>query len=243
MTTDDRNGAPSAFRLTPRLLLGLFALVAGALLILDNMGVLLAWDYLRFWPALLILAGLIKMTQPGGGRVVGFLIALVGAWLLADVLDVAEFDFDYVWPIVLVIAGLNLLSSEVFRRARPAGQAETDAEIDTFALLGGTKRASASQRFRGGTATAIMGGCEIDLRDAAIAQGETAVFDTFAMWGGVEIFVPESWVVVLKGVPVMGGFEDLTRHPAGGAGQRLVVRGMALMGGVEVKNAPRREAV
>lgn len=241
MKSTDNDADSLGFRLTPRLILGLFALLAGSLLILDNMGVLLAWDYLRFWPALLILVGLIKMTQPGSGRVFGLLLALVGAWLLADVLDVAEFDFDYIWPVILVIGGLNLLVSEVFRRSRRQSPPETDAEIDTFAVLGGTKRASASQRFRGGSATAIMGGCEIDLRNAAIAEGETAVFDTFAMWGGIELVVPETWVVELKGVPIMGAFEDNTRHPSAST-QRLVIKGMALMGGVEVKSAPRREA-
>ena len=240
MKSTDNDADSLGFRLTPRLILGLFALLAGSLLILDNMGVLLAWDYLRFWPALLILVGLIKMTQPGSGRVFGLLLALVGAWLLADVLDVAEFDFDYIWPVILVVMGLNLLVSEVFRRGRRVPP-ETDAEIDALALLGGVKRVSASQRFRGGSATAIMGGCEIDLRNAAIAQGETAVFDTFAMWGGIELVVPETWVVELKGVPIMGAFEDNTRQTAGST-QRLVIKGMAIMGGVEVKSAPRREA-
>lgn len=241
MKSTDNDADALGFRLTPRLILGLFALLAGSLLILDNMGVLLAWDYLRFWPALLILVGLIKMTQPGSGRVFGLLLALVGAWLLADVLDVAEFDFDYIWPVILVVVGLNLLVSEVFRRSRREDPAETDAEIDALALLGGVKRTSASQRFRGGSATAIMGGCEIDLRQAAIAQGEIAVFDTFAMWGGIELVVPETWVVELKGVPIMGAFEDNTRQTAGST-QRLVIKGMAIMGGVEVKSAPRREA-
>ena len=240
MKTTDSDAESLGFRLTPRLVLGLFALVAGSLLILDNMGVLAAWDYLRFWPALLILVGLVKMTQPGSGRVFGLLLALVGAWLLADVLDVAEFDFDYVWPVILMVGGLNLLVSEVFRRSRRVPP-ETDAEIDALALLGGVKRTSASQRFRGGSATAIMGGCEIDLRQAAIAQGETAVFDTFAMWGGIELVVPETWAVELKGVPIMGAFEDNTRQTAGST-QRLVIKGMAIMGGVEVKSAPRREA-
>ena len=48
--------------------------------------------------------------------------------------------------------------------------------------------------FRGADLIAVMGGCEIDLRQAAI-NGE-AVIDVFCMWGGIEIRVPEDWTVV-----------------------------------------------
>lgn len=235
---DDGGG----LRISPRLILGLFALMVGILFILDNVGVLAAWDYVRYWPVALVLVGIVKVTQTHGNRLFGLLLILLGGWLLADELGYGDFEWEYVIPILLVVAGLNLLSSELFRRRRAARGPATDSEIDVVALLGGHKRASASQRFRGGTATAIMGGCEIDLRQAAIAEGEVAVIDTFAMWGGVEILVPETWEVVLKGFPVMGGFEDNTRHATGGSNQRLVVKGMAMMGGVEVKNHTRREA-
>ena len=82
--------------------------------------------------------------------------------------------------------------------------------------------------------TAFMGGCAIDLRQAAI-HGE-AVIDVFAMWGGIEISVPDTWTVIDRVTPIMGGVEDSTRAPGNPQGHTLIVRGVVVMGGIEIKN-------
>jgi len=112
---------------------------------------------------------------------------------------------------------------------------EADATINAVGVLGGVGRKSAARDFRGGSLTAIMGGCEIDLRHASIASGE-AVVDAFALWGGIEVKVPRDWMVVSKGLPLLGGFVDSTTPPPAPTGKVLVIRGMAVMGGVEIKN-------
>lgn len=111
---------------------------------------------------------------------------------------------------------------------------DNSATISGLAVLGGIHRGNNSRAFRGGDLTAILGGCEIDLRQAAI-EGE-AVLDVFAMWGGIEIRVPETWSVSGRVVPILGGFEDKTRPSQGATAHRLVVRGFAIMGGIEIKN-------
>jgi hypothetical protein len=118
--------------------------------------------------------------------------------------------------------------------APPVG-VETDRYVRAAALLGGVTRRSASRDFRGGDATAVMGGCELDLREAKIASGE-AVLDVFALWGGIDVKVPPDWAVVLRGMPIMGAIEDKT--VAAGVPKRatLVIKGTAIMGGVEIKN-------
>jgi predicted membrane protein len=79
-----------------------------------------------------------------------------------------------------------------------------------------------------------MGGCDIDLRQAAI-NGD-AFIDVFAVWGGIEIRVPEDWSVAFHVTPLLGGVEDKTRPSLGSSQQRLTVRGLVVMGSVEVKN-------
>ena len=107
--------------------------------------------------------------------------------------------------------------------------------IDLMQFMGGTKTVVTTQDFKGGQATAVMGGCEIDLRHASMPEGRAAVIDTFAFWGGIEIRVPDDWEVVSQGGAALGGFVNNARSQPGSK-RRLVVTGLAVMGGVEVKN-------
>ena len=59
-----------------------------------------------------------------------------------------------------------------------------------------------------------MGGCEVDLRDARIANGP-AVIDVFAFWGGVDIRVPPDWEVDGQVTAILGGFDNRTGTGAG----------------------------
>jgi hypothetical protein len=120
------------------------------------------------------------------------------------------------------------------RPSVPAAATDTNSRMNAMAILGGVSRGNNSKAFRGADLLAFMGGCEIDLRKAAI-NGE-ATIDLFVMWGGIEIRVPEDWTVVSQIVPLMGGVDDKTRPPQGATEHRLVLRGLAVMGGVEIKN-------
>ena len=230
----------ATFRITPRLIFGVCVLTFGGLLLLDQLNVLDARDYLEYWPAALIVLGLTKLVQTGA-RGGGIVLTVLGTALLLSNLGYLVLDFDLFFPALLVLGGVSLIFGEIFRRARrkPGESVSASSEIDPFAILGSVKRVSSSQAFRGGSATALLGAAEIDLRQARIQGGE-AVIDTFAFWGGIEIFVPEDWEVVQRGVPILGGFEDLTRPPLGGS-QRLVIKGMAIMGGVEIRNWKKEE--
>jgi hypothetical protein len=138
------------------------------------------------------------------------------------------------WPLLLVLAGGSLVWRGIAGRSSSAGAADANDTISGVAVMAGVARRSNAADFRGGELTAIMGGCEIDLRAASITSGD-AVIEVFALWGGIEIRVPEDWTVIGKIVPVMAGFEDSTRPPRE-ANKRLIIKGLVVMGGVEVKN-------
>jgi predicted membrane protein len=224
-------GSPRHRRgITPRLLLGLTIMAAGILLALDNLGLVDAGVFLRFWPVVFIFVGTLKLTAaPGCSRRGGFFWIILGLALLA-------FNFGFLnWPRLWAFLFVFVGASIAWRAIRPpVPRSDPGAGIDMTAVLGGAKTVSNSPDFRGGQVLAVMGGCEIDLRRARIAQGE-ATLDVFAFWGGIEIRVPEEWEVVNRVNNVLGGSDNKTRLEPG-TQQRFIVTGTVIMGGVEVKN-------
>lgn len=221
--------------MTPQLVLGLMVIAAGVLLTLDNLGVAEANRYLRFWPAGLLLLGLLKLwqSQHGAGTFGGIVLTAVGAWLLLEQSAIVTLSIRDLWPVLLVLLG-GFLVWQGLSGPAPRPAANANAIISAAAILGSVVQGSNSRAFRGGDLTAILGGCEIDLRNAAI-EGE-AVIEIFALWGGIEIRVPEDWTVVSHVTPVLGGVEDKTRAPQSSGRHVLLLRGVVTMAGVEIKN-------
>jgi hypothetical protein len=250
-TTTTRDGP----RLTPRVILGLCIMAFGLVLGLDNLGIIEAGAILRFWPLIIVAFGVKKALRPGH-VVFGVIWACVGAALLLHNLGVV--NVWRMWPFALVLLGGHIVYRAVTceRRRRPfdgdrepgigvsvlydEGEGAADGEhgdervINVVAVLGGVQRTIRVSDFRGGTAVAVMGGCELDLRGSSIMEPEVVV-DVTAFWGGIEMRVPEDWRVESRGIALLGGFADKTHAPLHG-GKRLVITGIAVMGGVEVKN-------
>lgn len=227
----------SGYRLTPRLILGLFVLALGVLFTLDNLGIVRADDFLDLWPVVLIAVGVAKMlSAPHTGGWFGASVwILIGVVLLLDNLDLLDFDIFDFWPLILIVIGLGIIRRAMYP-SRRGGAGTDDATVSGFALMGGQFRRVSSQEFRGGDLSAIMGGVEVDLRSADLPADQEAVIDVFAVWGGIDLRVPTSWTVISKVTPVMAGYEDHTDRTDTSPDKRLVVRGLILMGGVEVKN-------
>jgi hypothetical protein len=100
-------------------------------------------------------------------------------------------------------------------------------------LLGLLRRSHRSPELRGGSATAVIGVIELDLRHAVLANG-TACLDVVAFWGGIEIRVPDSWTVDAHVVPLVGAVQTKPAVLPLPGGPRLVLRGHAVMGAVIV---------
>jgi hypothetical protein len=245
MPPESVRSASTPQRLTPQLLLGVLVIAAGLLMTFDNLGLVHAEQYMQFWPGGVIAIGLLKLWHSrdgAGGAFGGLLFTLIGTWLLLEQTSVVNVNVRDMWPALLVLAGGFLVWQGLSRpRPRPlpaavdAGATSNAlATLNAIAVLGGVSRGSNSAAFRGGEVTAVLGGCEIDLRQAAI-DGE-AVIEVFALCGGLEIRVPDDWTVESRVVPVLGGVDDKTRPPQGASRHRLVLRGTVVMGGIEIKN-------
>jgi Cell wall-active antibiotics response 4TMS YvqF len=142
------------------------------------------------------------------------------------------------WKPVLAFGAVVLVLAVLFNHSDSLAQNEGfQNESDSFddvAIMSGVKRTNLSKDFRGGEATAVMGGIELDLREAVMDRRE-AVLDVSTVMGGMKIRVPETWKVVSRVNTVLGGYKDNTRHPANDD-HRLVLKGTVLMGGLQVSN-------
>jgi len=231
----------NSFRFSAQFVFGLCIILLGILFTLDNLDVIDAREYLHFWPAIFVLVGAVKVAQPGGtpGRIFGFGLLLLGSLMILDRLDIIYFNFWHLWPIFIILFGYSLVRGAISRRRVMEGKGpipeESNSYIRGLAFMGGVVRSSDSQDFRGGELTAVMGGCEIDLRRASMKQSE-AYIEIFAFWGGVEIKVPDDWAVIVQTTPIMGGVEDKSVPPKGGASKRLILTGHVVMGGAEISN-------
>jgi predicted membrane protein len=229
------------FRLHPQMVIGVIIIIFGVLFTLDNMGIINdAGYYLRFWPVAIILIGLLKVVSPAhrGERVAGVIVGGIGTLLLLWTLHTLSFSIWNLWPLVLVFFGAKMLFGrhkhpEEFWSMRKEKIA--DPFFQQFVFMSGTHQQYTTNDFQGGDITAIMGGTQLDLRQAQMAA-DSAIISVFAFWGGAEILVPDTWNVLLEGTPIMGGFDIKTLPQKNPDAKRLIIRGYAIMGGVEVKN-------
>lgn len=224
-------------RVTGRLVFGAVLVTLGLLWTLENLGLANADLILRWWPALLVGYGVMRLTGLDGTRrlVSGTMFVLAGSWMLARELGFVNVSIFRLWPLFMIGIGASL----VWRSMRGPGASPDSADASAyprpFALMGGNVRNIESKELVGLEASAVMGGVGVDLRNAR-ARDAQVVADVFAWWGGVELIVPEDWRVISEVTPIMGGVEDQTRVAEGGGATTLRVRGLVVMGGLEIKN-------
>jgi len=110
---------------------------------------------------------------------------------------------------------------------------EPESETLVAVLSGAVRRGEWEPRERV-RVLALMGGAELDFREAVMLEGLTEV-TVFALMGGVNILVPPDINVRSEGFGLMGGFTHLGHRSDDPEAPTLRIKGLALMGGVDVK--------
>lgn len=103
-----------------------------------------------------------------------------------------------------------------------------------FALLGGFERKGGWVAPENFNAFTLLGGGEIDLREARFASRKVTI-RAWAILGGVQVTVPEDAEVHVGGVGILGGFDNSASGAGASGGPVIVVKGFALLGGVSVE--------
>jgi predicted membrane protein len=228
----------SRFNLTIQLVLGAAIAVLGSLFLLDNLNVLHAREYIRFWPIVFVLVGLSQLAnaRSSNAKVGGLFWLILGVAILGNRFGLVRWTLWDYWPLVLILVGGRIVWHSL-HRGGSRRSSDSGSTAPAIAVMASVERRFKAEPFAGNDLTAFMGGGKLDLRESTMA-GDRAVINVFSVMGGFEILVPETWSVSLEVTPIMSGIEDKTRHrfQPGELAPHLVVRGFLLMSGVEIKN-------
>src|SRR5258708_6114237 len=237
---------------------GLFLLLIGGVLLLDQMGFPLP-DWLFNWHVLMIVAGLfigLRHNFRGGAWLV--LILIGGFFFLQDYYP--RFPLQrFIWPAVLIFVGMMIIISPKGHRShwRDSGDWSRHAErwrrktaqgfatmkegyssedfVDATAIFGGVHKKIVSKNFRGGDITSIMGGTELDLTQADFTG--VAKLEGTQVMGATKIIVPPHWEVRSEVTALFAGYEDKRQQPAiTNPDKLLILHGTSVFGGIELKN-------
>jgi predicted membrane protein len=238
----------------------LMLIVAGALLFLDNIGILPIQDIGAYWPVFIVIWGASMLDHWRSPVAVIWSLALIawGILLILGNLHILHVTGSVFWPVMLIAFGASML-------LRPMNPQEWQERIGKFRLqfakhprrfagganyfgnklrestvFGSLNKRVQTQQFEGGKLEAVFGSIELDLTEAAISSPDRrAYLELNAVFGGIELTVPRTWRVEMKNAAVLGGCEDRTIPPRPEPGVEpatLVVTGAAVFGGIEIRN-------
>ena len=223
---------------------GIIIIAIGVLFLLRNLDIFYFDSIWQFWPVILIVIGVSKITSSShpGNVLPGLILAGVGTVFLLQSLDVLPGRiWQYIWPGILIAVGASMLAKHLDWGLPPPAGTSTDSgaggngapvdgspadRIHVEVVFGGDRRRVISRDFEGGKIAAVFGGVEVDLRGAATTRKEI-VLQADAVFGGVELMVPETWITEVRGAGVFGGYIDKTHRspqPLDPNAPRLIVK-------------------
>lgn len=216
---------------TAQALIGTLIIAIGAVALLNRLDVIdvgLGELLATWWPLVIVLIGGMGLANVPRAWPAPAAVAAAGGLLLAGNLGAVDGGlWSLAWPVAIIVVGLSFL-------ARAGTARDDDRHITATAIWWGSQHRPLTQDFRGAQLSVLMGGVDLDLRNAQIV--ERATVRAFAMWGGIDIKVPPTWRVEVTGLPLLGGWENRAKAPADPLAPVLVVRAIALMGGLDIKS-------
>lgn len=221
-----------------RIFSGLLIILIGVLFLLGNLGKLdIGEVFSTYWPLILIFIGLWHLIgHEFRSAGLGVILILIGGFFMLVNLDIIRGRiWLYFWPLLIIAAGLWIIFKPRFKPFQAKAPEIKEKDLDAFTIFSGIKRRIDSQEFRGGKATVLFGGIDLDFRQAALADDKATV-ELTAIFGGIEVLVPDDWKVVVDSSSIFGGVED--KHKGVSPAETkatFFIRATAMFGGIEVK--------
>lgn len=238
---------PQNFKRSGRahLLLGIVLMFLGLFLIAD-LADIIPWrlrDFLFTWQALLIILGIVFLSNKENKGTGIVLIAVGSFFLLPRIIDVPYYWRSLFWPAMLILLGLvvifgsrrNGFGSTCFGGSKRTGTGED--YLDDVDVFGGGDRTVNSQNFKGGKITHIFGGSKYDMSNARLAPGKNNL-EIVWIFGGSKFIIPEGWDVKVEVTSIFGGFSDkrVRSMVVKETDRSIVISGTCIFGGGEIVN-------
>ena len=215
------------------LVVGIVAIVAGTVLMLDRIGLIQGSHVFRLWPLILIAIGANTLIQSRcrGHIVGGGMIMLAGILNLLFVFH--YFTWAQLWPVMIIGFGVFL----VWEAVRPKSyRTFTDTDGSAKSVFASVEKTVISRDFKEAKIETVFGSAEVDMLHAEMLE-DKAYLDVNSVFGSVEIRIPDHWNVIIEANAVFGSCEDKTRPPVPSTTPKtLIVRGDAVFGSIEVRN-------
>ena len=220
-----------------RAFFGVTIVALGGVLLLRNLEIIKfdSWNVFwgTVWAAGLVLAGLVTIVSSRKllTRVWGLLLMAAGVSIGLNAYGVIDVSiWKLFWPVVLIAVGLMMVFSIGSANRKRAEESSTDDNEKVAIFYGEQSRVRGD--YTGGSATAIFGGVDLDLRQANIKDG--AIIDVFTFCGGININLPDDVIVKNEVRGVLGGSDDKTMSKPS-AKKTIYLRGECVLGGLEIK--------
>lgn len=206
-------------------------IAVGVLALLNSLNITSIGEVFKdWWPAAVIFAGILFFINSPRNFIWPLIVITAGTLLQLRELGIISVNpWQLFWPLVIIAVGISTL---VNRSHTHKGINKKDLD-DIAVFLAGSTTKNESKDYKGGKVSAILGGADIDLREAVIK--DEAVLNVFTVLGGVEIKVPKGWEIKSNLTPIAGGVEVNTK-PASKGAPVLTIVGDVVLGGVEIKH-------
>ena len=222
-----------------RAFFGLSIVAFGGILLLRNLEIIKFDSWHLFWGTVwavgLVLAGLTTIFSSNKmlTRAWGLLLMATGVSIGLNTYGIIDVSiWKLFWPVVLIAVGLMMVFSIGSGNRKKYEKSASDSSDNEKVAIFYGEESRVKGDYTGGSATAIFGGVELDLRRANIKDG--TVIDIFTFCGGVSISLPDDVIVKNEVRGVLGGSEDKTVSKSS-AKKTIILRGECVLGGLEVK--------
>ena len=221
-----------------RVFAGLLIILIGVVFLLGSLDKLnVGHVFSKYWPLIIVFFGLwhvfSRSFQNAG---FGFVLILIGGFFMLVKLKIVGVSvWSIMWPLLIIFVGLWLIFKPRFRGIKGGVPKTKEDDLDLFAMFSGIERKVESSNFRGGKATALFGGLEIEFTNAQLAE-QKATVELTAIFGGIDVWIPQEWKVVVDSNAFFGGVDNKHRTASDeNIKGTIFIKANCIFGGIDIK--------